>query len=115
MLCLSRVSLLLGGSFSLPSQVVTDVVFAAGAISYTTFDARSVDRLRVAPSFLRAESAQAAAPALAVTSGGRALPRISPADLRRRGAVGWAFDDASGVLDIAHNASDVRVLGGGRA
>ena len=93
------------------TSVVTRVAIADATISYTTFDARAIDRLRVAPDFLRTGGGQPA-PTLVVTAAGHALPRLSEAELRRRGAVGWAFDEASGVLDVAHNASDVRVLGG---
>ena len=93
------------------TSVVTRVEITDAALSYTAFDARAIDRLRVAPEFLRARGGRAA-PTLVVTAAGHALSRLSEAGLRRRGAVGWAFDDASGVLDVAHNASDVRVYGG---
>jgi hypothetical protein len=85
---------------------VTHIRLTRGVLSYTTFDAIAIDRLRIAPSFLRTDG-----PPLVVTAAGQSLPRINVTDLRHRGAVGWAFDDASGVLDVAHNASDVCVLG----
>jgi hypothetical protein len=90
------------------TSVVTRIALVGGALSYTTFDARATDRLRIAPGFLRTGRPD---PVLTVTAAGRALPRLSAVDLQR-GAIGWAFDEASGVLGVAHNASNVRVLGG---
>ena len=102
------------------TSVVTrvHVALSGDAIEYTTFDARGVERLRVAPAFLHSGLASTAGPegALSVSAGGVALPRLADASgVRRRGAVGWAYDAASGLLAIARNASDVRVLGGALA
>ena len=94
------------------SSVVLAVNLTDGALCYATFDARSVDRMRISPSFSRTGVQLAHAPALVVTAAGHPLPRINATDLHRRGAVGWAFDDESGVLDVAHNASNVCVRGG---
>ena len=56
------------------TSVVTHVTLAAAELSYTTFDARAVDRLRLAPSFLRTGQVD---PVLVVTAAGRTLPRVS--------------------------------------
>ena len=95
------------------SSVVTKVALAVGTLSYTTFDAYAVERVRIAPSFLRSSRGAASSPApatLVVTAGGRHLPRIQHSGLRRPGVVGWVFDAATGLLEVAHNASDVRVV-----
>eukprot|EP01052_Picozoa_sp_SAG31_P023077 SAG31_NODE_1873_length_7024_cov_10.615018_4_plen_605_part_00 len=90
------------------TSVVTRIgALVGGALSYTTFDSHATDRLRIAPSFLHTGHA---GPVLTVTAAGHALARRSAVDLTR-GAIGWTFDEASGVLDIAHNASEVCVSG----
>lgn len=97
------------------SSVVTHVELGASTLTYTTFDSRAIDRIRIGPSFLLCREGQTPGLevlALVVTAAGHVLPRVNASDLHRRGAVGWTFDEGSGVLDVAHNASDVRVSGG---
>ena len=86
------------------TSVVTQVALGPGTLSYTTFDPYALERLRIAASFVHAGAG------LVVTAGGQTLPRLQRPDLQRPGVVGWVFDAASGVLDVAHNASDVRVM-----
>jgi hypothetical protein len=105
------------------TSVVTRVKISATALWYTTYDTHAVERLRLAPGFVRRANwghANAASPppghSLSVSAGGVALPRVESAlKVRRRrsgGQVGWAFDEATGLLCVAHNASNVTVLGG---
>ena len=96
------------------TSVVTKVKLSGRALSYTTFDSQGVERFRLAPGFLRCDSAasMAAAGVLCVSAGGLPLPRLaSAAGVHRREAVGWAYDEATGVLDVARNESSVLVFG----
>ena len=96
------------------TSVVTNIVLSGGMLSYTTFDGWGVERLRLAPGFLRYDRVApvAAAGALSVSAGGLPLPRLaSTVVVRQRGAVGWAYDEGTGVLEVARNASTVVVRG----
>lgn len=76
-------------------SVVTKIVYAAGSVTYSTFDPDSTDvlRLNFSPDF--------------VTAGGKALTRQKDLSLQ-----GYTFDDSTQVLTIHHTASrDIDIQG----
>jgi hypothetical protein len=76
-------------------SAVTKIVYAAGAVTYSTFDAESTDVLRL--DFVP----------VSVTVGGRAVNRRKDLD-----ADGYVFDEATHALSIRHTSSrDVDVQG----
>ena len=66
-------------------------------VSYSSFDANSVEKIRI--------QSDAVVTGLAVTVGGAPLPRVRSV-LEVEGSGGWTLDEATGVLEVA------RVAGG---